>query len=182
MHAGDQGSAAAFSTILRGRVLHQFVMLASIVPPATSQGQRAGGGTEAPASHNARLRGKCSELAAGILHAAALSKDLGLWTVTEGQLCSAQAVTQRSICLPHSMFDSAREQQAAVPLHKSPYEYLTAGGSISSPNTTSLAQCLQEDTLQASGMHCECKLLCTAAQVMQPRKALQGVPRGLQQL
>ena len=163
-------------------------MLASIVPP----GHRAGKTAEVPSLHNGQLRRKCGELALAILHAAALFKDLGLWTATDGLLCSAQPVTQQSACLPPRMFGSAvspRQQQAVPPVSddlsvqlRPLSNYLSGGTSSKSPSITLPVQSLQEDAIEPSVMHYECMLHCTARAVLQPHKALQGMSHHLYQL
>lgn len=202
MHTGDRGSANAFAAILRGKVLHQLVLLASNAPPVASQGQHPSSKVEMSASDSAHLRKKCSELAAAILHAAALSKHLGLWTATDGLLCSMQPVAQHSTCLPRCMFSSSAGLiQQPAEKHSKPVEQQPAAASVSNNlllqrapldsfsgivshlpsaskdtkrSTSSQVQCFQDDDVQ-SGLYCECKLQCKAAAVMQPRKALQGV-------
>jgi hypothetical protein len=201
MHAGEHSYMPAFASVLRGKVLHQLVALASYKQPLLPQGHSTDSMGRVPELGDGVVRQQCSELAAALLHAAALSKRLGLWTDVDGYLCSAQPALQASTCVPRWMRCSATmpdrsqsvELQLAAPssafdheiLHATPFQSAagyschTSGSPEDPESSIHRADHLLTDDDILSGLYCECQLQCRAARLMHPRKALQGVQNSM---
>lgn len=178
----------AFAKVLRGRVLHELVILASLRSQSGPDRQSTDKHGEVHVHKGASgLQRKCSKLAAAVLRAAALEKHLGLWTTVDVHLCSVQSVAQPGSCLHpsllHSKVKSGRKQKlvgthGAMSLSGSMQSHINhmaiAPGNDTKVESSHHLGCLKENDSQ-SGLLYECRLHCHAAQALRPGKALQGM-------